>query len=145
VTCTCDSEIRVPGGPRAAREMRAALTGRLAARLDDDQLRDLLLIVSEIVNNSVLHGKVDEDGWIEIDAQFDEDRLRVEVRDTGLQGEPAPRTPDYVQGGGFGLFIVDALSASWGVEHEPALRVWFELGLDENMTRSRGRHGDHDR
>ena len=130
MSCACESDIRVPGGPRAAGEVRAALTDRLARRLDDRQLRDLHLIVSEIVNNSVLHGEVGEDGWIEVEAQFDDDCLRVEVRDTGLQGDPAPRSPNYEEGGGFGLFIVDALSASWGVEHEPALRVWFELGLD---------------
>ena len=130
MTCACESEIRVSGGPRAAGEVRAALTDRLASRLDDHRLRDLHLIVSEIVNNSVLHGEVGEDGWIEIETSFGGDCLRVEVRDTGLNGEPAPRAPDYEQGGGFGLFIVDALSASWGVEHEPVLTVWFELGLE---------------
>ena len=130
MTCACDSGIRISGGPRAAGEARAALSDRVASRLDEHQLRDLQLIVSEIVNNSVLHGEVDEQGWIEIDAQFGDDCLRVEVRDTGTQGEPVPRTPDMESGGGFGLFIVDALSASWGVEHEPTLRVWFELELD---------------
>jgi anti-sigma regulatory factor (Ser/Thr protein kinase) len=130
MTCASESDIRVPGGPRAAGEVRAALTERLERRLDERQLRDLHLIVSEIVNNSVLHGEVGEDGWIEVDAQFDDACLRVEVWDTGLQGEPAPRAPDYEEGGGFGLFIVDALSASWGVEHEPTLRVWFELELN---------------
>jgi anti-sigma regulatory factor (Ser/Thr protein kinase) len=130
MTCAFESAIRVPGGPRAGRDARAALTDRLASRLADGCLRDLHLIVSEIVNNSVLHGGVAEDGWIEIDTQFGEDHLRVEVRDTGIQGDPEPREPDYEHGGGFGLFIVDALSTSWGVEHEPDLAVWFELALE---------------
>jgi anti-sigma regulatory factor (Ser/Thr protein kinase) len=130
MTCACESDIRVPGGPRAARDARAALTDRLATRLDDDTLRDLHVIVSEIVNNSVLHGQVGEDGWVEIDTSFNDNCLRVEVRDTGIQGKPVQRDPDYGQGGGFGLFLVDALSTSWGVEHGPSLRVWFELGLD---------------
>src|SRR4051794_28811481 len=120
MTCASKREIRVPGGPRASGDARAALTERLAERLAEDQLRDLHLIVSEIVNNSVLHGQVGEDGWIEIDTSFDETHLRVEIRDTGIQGEPTQRDPDYEQGGGFGLFIVDALSASWGVEREPS-------------------------
>lgn len=130
MTCACESAIRVPGGPRASSDARAALTDRFAARLDDGRLRDLHLIVSEVVNNSVLHGHVAEDGWIEIDTQFGDDHLRVEVRDTGIQGAPEPREPNYRDGGGFGLFIVDALSASWGVEHEPGLSVWFELPLE---------------
>ncbi len=125
----CESGIRIPGGPRASREARAALTDELASRVDDDRLRDLHLVVSEIVNNSVLHGRVGEDGWIEIDCWVSDGSLRVEVRDTGVQGEPAPRDPDYSDGGGFGLFIVDALCTRWGVEHDPRLRVWFELGL----------------
>src|SRR4051812_6751894 len=111
MSCACESEIRVAGGPRGGGEVRAALTERLASRLGHEQLRDLHLIVSEIVNNSVLHGAVDEDGWIEIDPQFRDGFLRVEIGDTGIQGEPAPRAPDYERGGGFGLFIVEALSA----------------------------------
>lgn len=130
MSCACGDEIRIPGGPRASGAARAALTDELASRLDDDRLRDLHLVVSEIVNNSVLHGRVGEDGWIEIECSFSDDNLRVEVRDTGVQGAPAPREPDYDQGGGFGLFIVDALCTRWGVEHDPRLRVWFELGLD---------------
>jgi anti-sigma regulatory factor (Ser/Thr protein kinase) len=130
MSCASKGGIRIQGGPRASRSARAALTDELAGRLDDERLRDLHLVVSEIVNNSVLHGRVGEDGWIEIDHSFSAGSLRVEVRDTGLQGEPAPRDPDYDSGGGFGLFIVDALCTRWGVEHNPGLRVWFELGLD---------------
>jgi anti-sigma regulatory factor (Ser/Thr protein kinase) len=126
----CERGIRIPGGPRASSDARAALTDELASRVDDDRLRDLHLVVSEIVNNSVLHGRVGEDGWIEIDCSVGDGHLRVEVRDTGVQGTPAQREPDYGDGGGFGLFIVDALCARWGVEHDPRLRVWFELGLD---------------
>ena len=130
MTSACGSGIRIPGGPRASRDARAALTDQLAGRLDDDRLRDLHLVVSEIVNNSVLHGRVGEDGWIEIDCSCSADQLRIEVRDTGLQGSPEQREPDYDHGGGFGLFLVDALCTRWGVEHDPGLRVWFELGLD---------------
>jgi anti-sigma regulatory factor (Ser/Thr protein kinase) len=129
MSCSCESAIRVPGGPRASRDARAALTDELAGRVGDDRLRDLHLIVSEIVNNSVLHGQVGEDGWIEIECSLGDGSIRVEVRDTGLQGDPLPRDPDYHSGGGFGLFIVEALCERWGVEHDPQLRVWFELAL----------------
>jgi anti-sigma regulatory factor (Ser/Thr protein kinase) len=126
----CESGIRVPGGPRAAGEARAALTGQLGDRLGGERIRDLHLVVSEIVNNSVLHGHVGDDGWIEIDYSISDSVLRVEIRDTGVQGNPEAREPDFENGGGFGLFIVDAVCDCWGVEHEPVLSVWFELGLD---------------
>jgi anti-sigma regulatory factor (Ser/Thr protein kinase) len=129
MSCSCESAIRVAGGPLASREARAALTEEMAGRIGDDQLRDLHLIVSEVVNNSVLHGRVGEDGWIEIESAFSDGSIRVEVRDSGVQGDPQPREPDYRSGGGFGLFIVDALCERWGVEHDPQLRVWFELSL----------------
>jgi anti-sigma regulatory factor (Ser/Thr protein kinase) len=93
-------------------------------------MSDLHLLVSEIVNNSVLHGQVDEKGWIELEWDVSDERVRIEVRDSGLQGEPRQRDPDYETGGGFGLFIVDSMCESWGVEREPTLTVWFELRLD---------------
>jgi hypothetical protein len=55
---------------------------------------------------------------------------RVEVRDTGLQGEPRLRQPDLAGGGGFGMVLVERMSRAWGVEHEPGLVMWFELDLD---------------
>ena len=88
------------------------------------------LIVSEIVNNSVMHGRVGEDGWVEIECSVSGGVVRVEVQDTGVQGEPRRREPDFENGGGFGLYLVDALSSAWGVEHSPKLTVWFELSAD---------------
>jgi anti-sigma regulatory factor (Ser/Thr protein kinase) len=130
MSCACESGFRIQGGPRAAGDARSGLTAELADRLSDECLRDVHLIVSEIVNNSVMHGRVDEDGWIAIDMSVAKSWLRVAVRDSALEGEPKAREPDYEDGGGFGLFLVEALSTSWGVEHEPVLTVWFELALD---------------
>ena len=118
------------GGRRAGREARTALTQELGGRLPDDCLRDVHLVVTEIVNNSVVHGHVGEDGWIALEWSLSDASIRIDVRDTGEQGDPRPRRPDYVHGGGFGLFIVDHLCSSWGIDHDPRLRVWFELPLD---------------
>jgi anti-sigma regulatory factor (Ser/Thr protein kinase) len=125
-----ESGIKVRGGTQAARDARGAVTSQLGGRLVEGRVRDLNLVISEIVNNSVLHGGVDEDGWIEIDYSISDTGIRVEIKDTGLQGNPEPREPDPESGGGFGLFIVDALSRRWGVEHDPVLCVWFEFELD---------------
>jgi anti-sigma regulatory factor (Ser/Thr protein kinase) len=130
MSCSCESGFRIRGGPQAARDARSALTSELAERITEARLRDLHLVVSEIVNNSVMHGEVGEDGWIAIDLAFRAELLRVTVRDSSLQGTPVQRPPDYEDGGGFGLFLVDAVCSNWGVEREPVLTVWFELALD---------------
>ena len=127
MSCSSDSAIRIAGGRSAGAEARAAVTSRLADALDGDLLRDVHLLVSEVVNNSVVHGGVDEDGWIEIAVGADDERIRCEVRDSGVQGEPVPRAPDFDNGGGFGLFLVEAMAARWGSERDTHLTVWFEL------------------
>lgn len=109
--------------------MRAALTEQLSERLSEQRLRELHLLVSEVVNNSVVHGHVDEDGWIDVACSLDDDNVRIEVCDSGLQGQPRPRQPNFEIGGGFGLFLVESLSASWGVDHARGLTVWFELAV----------------
>lgn len=127
MACASDNEIRIPGGRSAAGAARGVLAAELGDRVSEDELRDLCLLLSEVVNNSVIHGKVDEDGWIGIALACDSDSVRVSVRDSGEEGEPVPRDPDYEHGGGFGLFLVDAMSSRWGVEREIGLTVWFEL------------------
>jgi anti-sigma regulatory factor (Ser/Thr protein kinase) len=108
-------------------EARAAVAAEIGDRVGEDELRDVHLLLSEVVNNSVIHGKVDEDGWIGIGVSLGDSCVRVEVRDSGEQGDPVPRDPDYDDGGGFGLFLVDAMASRWGIEREPGLTVWFEL------------------
>jgi anti-sigma regulatory factor (Ser/Thr protein kinase) len=130
MSCGCGNGTRIEGGPAASREARSVLAAELDERIEPARMADLHLLVSEIVNNSVIHGQVDEDGWIELEWDVSPERLRVEIRDSGVQGLPERREPDFVSGGGFGLFIVDALCSRWGVDHNPVLRVWFELALD---------------
>jgi anti-sigma regulatory factor (Ser/Thr protein kinase) len=125
-----DSAIRIPGGRRAGLEARAALTAKLDGRVNQDELRDVHLLASEVVNNSVVHGGVDEDGWIELLVAADAQRVRVAVRDSGSNGDPTPREPDLEHGGGFGLFLVETMASRWGTNHEADLTVWFELDLN---------------
>jgi anti-sigma regulatory factor (Ser/Thr protein kinase) len=129
LSCCSDSAIRIPGGRAASGEARAAVTAQLADAVDSDLMRDLHLLVSEVVNNSVVHGGVDEDGWIEISIAAGDERLRCEVRDSGDKGDPTPRDPDFENGGGFGLYLVDAMAARWGSDRDTHLTVWFELDL----------------
>jgi anti-sigma regulatory factor (Ser/Thr protein kinase) len=123
-------DIRVPGGPKAPSLMRSRLERELGHELAEERLGDLRLLTTEVVSNSVRHGRVGPEGWVSSRVFVASDRLRVEVRDSSVpRGLPEQRTPDYEDGGGFGLFLLDQVAASWGVEQDPGLCVWFELDL----------------
>lgn len=58
-------------------------------------------------------------------------RVRIEVRDRGrsLPSSGRPDVPDFTATAGRGLFLVEALSARWGIRRElPGKSVWCELG-----------------
>jgi hypothetical protein len=73
---------------------------------------------------------VGEDGQIDLRIAARRGRLRVELRDTGIQADPRVRTPDLGGGGGFGMVLVSRMSERWGVDHEPNVVMWFELSLE---------------
>ncbi|MDG4858969.1 ATP-binding protein [Streptomyces sp. T-3] len=85
---------------------------------------DVLLCVSELATNALLHGVPVGRGFL-VRLQSDGESLRVEVHDSG-GGEPRiPETPDE---GGRGLFLVQALADKWGVgARDPGKVVWCEF------------------
>ncbi|MFJ6544461.1 ATP-binding protein [Streptomyces sp. NPDC091385] len=89
---------------------------------------DLILIVSELVTNAVLHGRTSPGRQVEVTIAHHAGRVRVEVRDTG-DGMPLRRsgaTP--LATSGRGLEIVDSLSEAWGVtEQVVGKTVWAVL------------------
>ncbi|WP_420036239.1 ATP-binding protein [Streptomyces sp. cg28] len=114
----------------AARDFtRAALTDwRKAARADD-----ILLCVSELTTNALLHGVPPGRGFL-LRITHDEgaDTVRVEVHDSG-PGTPAVPTPERSatdeNENGRGLLLVEALADKWGVgERDPGKEVWCEFG-----------------
>ncbi len=129
MTAPTDLRVVIAGGDRAAGRARRTLTEKLADHLPADVLSDLQLLVTEIVANSVRHGGVDEDGQIDLRVTLRDGTVRVEMRDTGIQADPRVRTPDMSGGGGFGMVLVSRMSQRWGVDHEPNVVMWFELGL----------------
>ncbi|MER8014517.1 ATP-binding protein [Streptomyces griseoluteus] len=109
---------------------------RLFARLfadgigADDLVDDLVLIVSELVTNAVLHGKTPPGRQVEVTLDHSAGRVRVEVRDTG-EGVPRRRPSVPLVVAGRGLGIVNALSGKWGVtEQVVGKTVWAELAVD---------------
>ncbi|MFL5871050.1 MAG: ATP-binding protein [Solirubrobacterales bacterium] len=95
----------------------------LAGRVGDRTLADLLLVVSELISNSVKFGP-----GVQIDVRL---AIRSDGSIAGLvvdggNGRVAIRETDAAEPGGFGLQIVDQVSSAWGVRPRTS-DVWFEL------------------
>jgi anti-sigma regulatory factor (Ser/Thr protein kinase) len=112
--------------PEAAAEARHALD-ELATGLPDGQVRDLRLLVSEVVTNAVRHANLGDNDAIRLVVDLDGDALRVEVHDPGGGFVPKAPTPDPARPSGWGLFLVAELADRWGVDSDEATLVWFEL------------------
>ncbi|MGC9535691.1 ATP-binding protein [Streptomyces sp. UG1] len=93
---------------------------------DWDRADDVLLCVSELTTNALLHGVPPGRGFL-LRVRYDGDVLRVEVHDSGTG---VPRTPDDPDEGGRGLVLVGALADKWGVgERTPGKVVWAEFAV----------------
>lgn len=106
--------------PRRARQVVAERCAG-ASRLDD-----LLLCVSEVVTNAVLHARSAPTLTVSIDGQ----RVRVEVADTD-PSLPVRRERSLTSSTGRGLLLLDDLTDDWGTTPVTGGKVvWFELVLD---------------
>jgi anti-sigma regulatory factor (Ser/Thr protein kinase) len=119
-------ELRLPPEPIAPILARAAVTA-IGSGLPPSVVSDAELLTSEVVSNAVKHADLDPSQKIVLRVVMDE-RLRIEVADPGPPFEADLRR----QGsgtGGWGLFLIEAIATSWGVEPEGVgKKVWFELG-----------------
>jgi anti-sigma regulatory factor (Ser/Thr protein kinase) len=125
---TRDLRIRLEQTPHAPALARAAITGFSdGSEIAPARLATLLLLVSEIVTNAVIHSSAPDQSEIVLYARLtDGGAVRVEVIDSGGGFTPVPRDPDR-PGGGYGLFLVEREALSWGVDRKGGTRVWFEL------------------
>ena len=112
--------------PEAAAEARQALD-ELSAHLPDGRMRDVRLLVSELVTNAVRHANLARGDTIDLVVELVDHRLRVEVRDPGGGFVPSAPSPDPARPSGWGLYLVAELADRWGVDSDDATLVWFEL------------------
>jgi serine/threonine-protein kinase RsbW len=120
-------QITVPAGPAAPATARRALMHWLSAHATNGLLSDAPLVISELVTNSLRHAGLPDAATVRVSAQLADGVLRLEVEDEGTSGAVSRRTPNRHRGGGYGLNIVDALAARWGVERDAGTLVWVEL------------------
>jgi serine/threonine-protein kinase RsbW len=119
-------ELTFPPAPTAATEARVAMTERLATSLGHHVLEDVRLLVTELITNALRHGSLTPGDEVSVRAVVGEETVRIEVRDPGNNGEPAPRAPGPF-GGGYGLYLVERLAKRWGVDRRDGTLVWCEL------------------
>lgn len=123
--------IRLAPTTHAARDARAAA----AAWLRDEELGngvadDVLMVVSELVTNSIRHATPADDGGLWLSAERHDDDIQLAVHDDGTGGSVEQR-PSEIRGdriGGFGLQLVAAVASAWGVERDDlGTLVWARL------------------
>jgi anti-sigma regulatory factor (Ser/Thr protein kinase) len=120
----------VTGGPHAAAGAREEIRERLGPKLDDEVVEVAQLLLSELINNCVLHGvAAGPEAWIDITASIFPHSLRVEVTDGGPSFHHEPRAPSTEVETGRGLYLVQRLASRWGISGRGPARVWFELPL----------------
>lgn len=121
-------QLSIAPDPAASGTARAALAAWADGHLPPPVIADLLLVVSELVTNSLRHAGLGADDAVLVMASLNRSSLRLEVQNPGVSGDVAVRVPDADGGGGFGLQLVAALAERWGVVRDDSTRVWAEIG-----------------
>jgi anti-sigma regulatory factor (Ser/Thr protein kinase) len=106
---------------------RAAVSGWWEGRESSpSQLDTLLLLVSEVVTNAVIHAPAAAQAPIRFLASVSGQTVRVAVTDSGDGFTPTARDHRSMVGG-YGLLLVAREATRWGVDRVGGTRVWFEL------------------
>jgi anti-sigma regulatory factor (Ser/Thr protein kinase) len=119
-------KLRLANGPDAIAAARRGLDG-LEGQVEAGRLHDMRLLVSELVTNSVRHGRNGKAEDLLLEVNVSDETIHVCVTDRGPGFEAEPRALDDDPGSGWGLFLVEQLSDRWGVELNGSTRVWFEI------------------
>jgi anti-sigma regulatory factor (Ser/Thr protein kinase) len=121
---SAELSIELPRTAEAPYLARQALA-RLDGRLDHQVLPDVRLLVSELISNSVKYGG---EGPVRLEIKSSGERVRAEIVDQGAGFTPVKRNDDLDKVGGWGLHLVNHLTADWGT-YEGSTHVWFEIDL----------------
>jgi serine/threonine-protein kinase RsbW len=102
------------------------------SRSDGAFLEMSLLLVSELVTNSIRHARISAHDVISLTARMQASSIRLEVWDAGTEGSVEQRSREFGDEiGGFGLELVATLSDAWGVDRDQrGTTVWVELATN---------------
>jgi anti-sigma regulatory factor (Ser/Thr protein kinase) len=126
--------VELGGGVDAAAAARRAIEAHVH-RLPDPLHGDVLLLVTELVTNAVLHGRSGDEDSVRLECRRAGDRLRFLVSEPGRQPNGngaaprlAPHSPNGDRPSGWGLVLVERIAEQWGVlDGRPGTCVWFEV------------------
>jgi anti-sigma regulatory factor (Ser/Thr protein kinase) len=117
-------DLRLNGSPEAPSVARRALS-RLRGDIDPPVMETMRLLVTELVSNSVKHAHSES---VRLKVAVGRSGVLVEVTDQGPGFEHQPKSVNPPRESGWGLFLVERLAESWGVDKDGgATKVWFEL------------------
>ncbi|WP_202637893.1 ATP-binding protein [Bailinhaonella thermotolerans] len=116
--------VALPGEVRTARRHVRRVLGQ-----GHPAVRDVELLVSELVTNSVQHSDSAGDGLVRVEVTNADGVVRVEVEDDGSPDSvPCMSADHYSADNGRGMLLVDALATTWGVLREKGrTTTWFTL------------------
>ena len=111
-------DCELPQQAASVRNARRAVRDVATPLCDDLAVIDLLLVVSELATNAVIHARSAFRVRLVVDRLESSIVIRVEVSDTDptlpVRREPCPTQP-----GGRGLALVDLVSDRWGAQTSP--------------------------
>lgn len=117
-----------PRSPRSVRPAREFTAETLHAWGVTCRRDDLLLCVSELATNALLHG-VPPGRYYRVRLMLFDGAVRAEVHDSG-GGRPRIADRDPGAEGGRGLLLVAGVADRWGVTPRmPGKAVWCEFGV----------------
>ena len=125
-----DLDLHIARDLTAPAEARQAISN-LRGRVDADVVGDTMLLVSELVSNSVKYGEGDET-LLRVRTRGTR-HILVEVLNQGDGFAPRVKRPARLQAGGFGLHLVDEIASAWGV-HPGTAHVWFEIDRSDDLA-----------
>jgi anti-sigma regulatory factor (Ser/Thr protein kinase) len=116
--------------PRAPRRARHEVAESLNGELGSERTQDAVLLVGELVTNSLLHADSGEIHEIVVELVVGLDAVRIAVIDGGSATMPMIQPLDSERPGGRGLFLVESLSDRCGMTRDGSrhTEVWFEMG-----------------
>lgn len=114
------------------REFARTALADWASGVDVDEV---LLCVSELATNALVHGVPPGRGFrVHLYWERADDRIRIEVHDSGDGEVVTAQCPAPDAEGGRGLLLVSALADAWGVgERSPGKVVWCEFAASARI------------